>query len=258
MLFNAAIYFLCVYLMGFVAAIPIGASQIEVARRSLGGFLASALVVVAGSVSSDFVYGTIALYGLAPFLRRPEVEAIFWLLNAALILVFAIGMLRENNSNGANSDFAMVDAGSSGSIGSPYAIRLNDRRLAYFTGFSLAFTNPMMIAWWLLAVRFLKDLGLAIPFSNTTRIFFLVAGCLGIGSYLSLLGGVIYRRHKSFSPIHVRKITRGFGIAMIFFAGYFVFRSITMLLSPDSARNNLFGVLLVWLRNYHVGSRIYV
>ncbi|MFI5202389.1 MAG: hypothetical protein ACHQNE_08375, partial [Candidatus Kapaibacterium sp.] len=60
-LFNTVLFLVCVYFLGFLAAIPIGASQLETARRSLNGFLASALIVVAGSVSSDYVYGAIAL-----------------------------------------------------------------------------------------------------------------------------------------------------------------------------------------------------
>ncbi len=228
--------------MGFLAAIPIGASQFEVARRSLNGFLATAIIVVAGSVSSDFVYGAIALYGLAPFLQKPEVEAIFWLVNAALILVFAIGTLRESTHTGKltvkknlQPAEGSLEPSSLSEQESALGRKLSNRRLAYITGFSLAFTNPMMIAWWLLAARFLRDLGVINTLSNATRVVFLIAGCLGIGSYLTLFAVVIYRRHKSFSQKNASRVTRGFGIAMIFFAIYFVIRSIIMLKSPNSS-----------------------
>ncbi len=237
-LFSSALFLLSVYILGFLAAIPIGASQIEVARRGLNGFLVSALVVVAGSVSSDFVYGTIALYGLAPFLQKPIVEAIFWLVNAALIFIFAIIMLRDSKpTENGKSGLNLVAEESS----SPLRSKLGNLRLAYFTGFSLAFTNPLMIAWWLLAAKFLKDMGIAPPLTNTTRVVFLIAGCLGIGSYLSLLGITIYRRHKSFSPKHVRSITRWFAVAMIIFAIYFVVRSIIMFSLPETPQNNIIG-----------------
>jgi threonine/homoserine/homoserine lactone efflux protein len=241
-LFSTALFLFSVYVLGFLAAIPIGASQIEVARRSLNGFLVSALVVVAGSVSSDFVYGSIALYGLAPFLQKPEVEAIFWLVNAVLILVFAIIMLRDSKA-GENLKINLnmsVDNSKSGNV-SLQQPRLANRRLAYITGFSLAFTNPLMIAWWLLAAKFLRDIGIAPELTNTSRVFFLLAGCFGIGSYLSLFAAIIYRRHKSFSPKHVRSITRWFGIVMILFAIYFVIRSVIMLTSPEPSKNNIIG-----------------
>ncbi len=243
-LFSTALFLLYVYFLGFVAAIPIGASQFEIARRSLGGLLVAALVVVAGSVSSDFIYGSIALYGLAPFLQKPEVEAVFWLVNAALILVFAIGMLRESKltSGGGKLSLMPKEVSEMTSQVLPPS-RLANRRLAYLTGFSLAFTNPMMIAWWLLAARFLKDIGVAVELTSTMRIFFLLAGCLGIASYLSIFAIVIYRRHKSLSPKHIRRVTRGFGYAMILFALYFVIRSVAMLISPGSSNNTLLGAL---------------
>jgi threonine/homoserine/homoserine lactone efflux protein len=254
-LFSTALFLLSVYVLGFLAAIPIGASQIEVARRSLNGFLASALVVVGGSVSSDFVYGSIALYGLAPFLQKPEVEAIFWLVNAALILVFAIIMLRDSKpADDGNSGFNLVVTESA----RPQQSKLGNRRLAYFTGFSLAFTNPLMIAWWLLAAKFLKDVGISPDLTNTTRVIFLIAGCLGIGSYLLLLAVIIYRRHKLLSQKNVRRITKGFGIVMILFAIYFVIRSIIMLTSPESSNNNIIGSLSKKDEEIHFAFLLYL
>jgi threonine/homoserine/homoserine lactone efflux protein len=226
--------------MGFLAAIPVGASQLEVARRSLRGLLPAALIVTAGSVSSDFVYGAIALYGLAPFLQHPEVEAIFWLVNAALILFFAITTLRESKTS-----VPKLSSASGEELERPQdsKLRLANKRVAYLTGFSLSFTNPMMIAWWLLAARFLKDLGVAVELTGTMRIFFLLAGCLGIGSYLTLFAIVIFRRHHVLSPKHIRRITRGFGYVMILFAAYFIIRSIAMLVAPQSAGSTILGNL---------------
>ncbi len=240
-LFNTVLFLVCVYLLGFLAAIPVGASQIEVARRSLNGFLASALVVVAGSVSSDLIYGAIAMYGLAPILQTPEVEAIFWLVNAALMLIFGIGIFRESSYTGKLMTHRVPAEAIEGVPVTEHPAttaarrKLTSQRLAYVTGFSLAFTNPMMIAWWLLAARFLKDLGLTGTLTDTTRVFFLVAGIIGIGSYLTLFAFVIHRRHKSFSPKNARRVTRGFGVAMILFAIYFVVRSIIMLNNPTAA-----------------------
>jgi threonine/homoserine/homoserine lactone efflux protein len=58
-----------VYFMGFSTAIAIGATQIEIAKCSLHNQLPAALMVVLGSVSSGVMYGFIALFGVAPFLR---------------------------------------------------------------------------------------------------------------------------------------------------------------------------------------------
>lgn len=61
--------FLLAYGLGFVAAIPVGGSQIEMAKRATGGHLRSAVMVVVGSVSSDILYGIVALFGVAPFME---------------------------------------------------------------------------------------------------------------------------------------------------------------------------------------------
>lgn len=258
-LFSTALFLIYVYFLGFVAAIPVGASQFEIARRSLGGFIASALFVVAGSVSSDFVYGSIALYGLAPFLQKPEVEAIFWLVNAALILVFAIAALRESKLNAAGGKFSiMPKQGEETEAQAQPRSRLANSRLGYITGFSLAFTNPLMIAWWLLAARFLKDLGVAVPLTSTIRIFFLIAGCLGIASYLSTFAIVIYRRHKSFAPKHIRRVTQGFGYVMILLALYFVVRSVAMLISPGNSSSGLLGTLFERILENHSLAGLYL
>ncbi len=244
-LFDTALFLVCVYFLGFLAAIPIGASQIEAARRSLNGYLASALIVVAGSISSDFVYGAIALYGLAPFLQNKEVQAIFWLVNAALMLIFGIGIFRESKYTGKLMSHRVPAEAVEGVPVTEHPAtvaarkKLASQRLAFITGFSLAFTNPMMIAWWLLAARFLQDLGVAHTLTATSRFFFLLAGVLGIGSYLTLFSIVIHRRHQSFSPKGARRVTRGFGVAMILFAIYFVVRSILMFYAPNASSSLL-------------------
>jgi threonine/homoserine/homoserine lactone efflux protein len=256
-LFSTALFLLCVYILGFLAAIPIGASQIEVARRALNGLLAPALIVVAGSVSSDFVYGAIALYGLAPFLQQPKVEAIFWLINAALILYFATAMLRDHATAALRKNNQPQDSvqNENQAISQP---RLANRRIAYVTGFSLAFTNPLMIAWWLLAAKFLKDLGIEPELTNATRVVFLLAGCLGIGSYLSLFAGVIHRRHRSFSAKHTRSITRSFGVVMILFAIYFVIRSIATLVTSEPSKNSFLGSLFGLVARIHQFPHLYL
>ena len=82
--------------MGFFTAIPIGATQIEIAKRSLNNRLQAGLMVVLGSVSSDVMYGFIALFGVAPFLRNLRVIAIFKLVGAAFLLILAFCTFRQN------------------------------------------------------------------------------------------------------------------------------------------------------------------
>ena len=51
------------FAMGFLAAIPSGPVQVEVARRSINGYLTSSIAIIAGAFVADAVYGVIALFG---------------------------------------------------------------------------------------------------------------------------------------------------------------------------------------------------
>ncbi|MDP4200123.1 MAG: LysE family transporter [Bacteroidota bacterium] len=210
-------------MLGFLAAIPVGASQFETARRALAGYLGSAFAVVAGSVSSDLVYGSAAMFGLALFMQRPEVEAVFWLVNAILTMILGIAAIRESRE-----EEEMPRSTATAKPGDTPS-RLRNPAIGYVTGFSLAFTNPMMIAWWLLAARFVKDLGITGELTLQTRVLFLVAGGLGIGSYLSLLAITTYRAKKSITRERTKKVTIGFGVAMIVLAIYFTVRAIMVI-----------------------------
>ena len=106
------------------------------ARRSLSGFPRAALMVVAGSVLSDVMYGVFAFLGIAPFLRDAKVVGVFWSLNALILVVLALFALRSSASRETRTAFVPLS--------------LHDRRTSFVVGFSLAVTNPLMIVWWLL------------------------------------------------------------------------------------------------------------
>jgi threonine/homoserine/homoserine lactone efflux protein len=216
----------CVFFIGFVAAIPVGATQIETARRAIQGFLGSALAVVAGSVTSDLIYGAIALFGISVFLQKPEVEAVFWLINGIITIILGIAAIRESRLKVRRGGPKRDPVAESRDLN-----RLRNPRLAYVTGFSLAFTNPMMIAWWLLAGKLLADLGLVGTYTNTTRVLFLISGGLGLGSYLTLLAFLTRRAHKSLSRKKAKNVTLGFGVAMVLLAIYFFVRAILLIVA---------------------------
>ncbi len=209
------------FLMGFVAAIPVGATQLEIARRSLNGFPSSALMVVAGSVTSDALYGVIAFFGIAPFLRDPTVMAVFWGVNAVLLIGLGIWVIRSNRD--------VLVAGAR----AHRLLRQHD--VALMTGFSLAVTNPLMIFWWLLAVRLLRDAGMITDFSLPDTWLVIGAGALGIGAYLSLLAFLVYRAKKFVSERGIHRITVVFGILLLCLSIYFIVRAAFVLLGVDAA-----------------------
>ena len=198
--------------MGFIAAVPIGATQLEIARRSLRGYYVSALMIVAGSVLSDSLYGVIAFFGIAPFLQDKGIIALFRIVNAVILIGLGFWALRESKV------FSIEDK-LTGRI-------LSRRHLSFITGFLLAVTNPLMIFWWLTGARIIMDAGIIKQLGQTDIIIFLAAGSLGIGSYLTALALGVYKAKKFISTGGIRKLTSAFGVILFLLAGYFIFQTV--------------------------------
>lgn len=201
--------------MGFFTAIPVGGSQIEAAKRAIHGHLGAAWMVVLGSVSSDIMYGVIALFGVAPFLDIPWVMAAFSAVGAVVLWILAYLTIRESKK--------------------PHDLRLNmdslkSRRWAYLTGFSLAISNPPMILTWLYGVALAKHLGLATPFTALAKTIFIAGGALGLGGYLTVLSLVMYRI-KHFIPLKaIGRVYYWLGIALFVLSFFFVYNFIRIML----------------------------
>ncbi|HXY70405.1 MAG TPA: LysE family transporter [Gemmatimonadales bacterium] len=185
--------------LGFVAAIPVGGSQIEMAKRAMTGQWRAAAAVVAGSVSSDTVYGSIALFGLAPLLETRWVLATFSAVAALLLGGFAWLTVHESRRPEA------LD---------PRRGTRRSRRWSYVTGFTLAASNPQMVLTWLLGVALAKRLGLATPFPADAKVLFIAGGVLGLAGYLSLLGAVVHRVKHFISVAAIARVYFWLGMAL--------------------------------------------
>ncbi len=195
--------------LGFFAAIPIGGSQIEAAKRAISGHLGAAWAVVLGSVSSDIMYGIIALFGIAPFFEVPVVLAIFSAVGAVVLWVLAYWTLKEGKK--------------------PHEVRMDKQNAlgrkgkAYLTGFSLAVSNPPMMLTWLYGVTLARHLGLANPLTTSLKVIFIAGGALGLGTYLGLLSLILHKA-KHFIPLKtLGKIYSWMGIALLVLSIYFVY-----------------------------------
>lgn len=172
------ILLLTAYTMGFLVAIPVGAVQIEIAKRALNHKLLAAAMVAIGAIASDVMYGAIALFGVAPLLRHPAVIAIFDSVSVVILWALAFYTFKESGRL------------SSGAVDTSL---MKSKRFSFFTGLGIAIANPMMIFWWLLGVRFSINSGLTASFSHTKSLLFLVFGGLGLASYLLLLAATLYK-----------------------------------------------------------------
>ena len=208
---RGALLFFLAYALGFVAAIPLGGSQIELAKRAIGGELVAACLVAFGSASSDLVYGVIALFGIAPFMERPAVLAGFDVAGTVLLWVLGVATLRARHRVHG--------------LGQTRAALAGPGR-AYLTGFAMAFSNPPMILTWLLGVALAKRLGLASPFPVSARALFIAGGVLGLGSYLSLLAVVLHRVKHFIPEAAFGKVYLWLGIALLLLSFYFIYGAV--------------------------------
>jgi threonine/homoserine/homoserine lactone efflux protein len=208
---NEFLLFLFALGLGFIAAVPIGGSQIEMAKRVLSGHVWAAAMVILGSVSSDIFYGIIAVFGIAPFMETPWVLASFSAAGALVLWILALVTLKDSKKP---SSLELLHSS------------LKNNRLAYFTGFSLAFSNPPMILTWLLGVVLAKRFGLASPFTFGGKAMYIAGGALGLGGYLGMLG-VVLHRIKHFIPIQAfGRVYFWLGIALFALSFFFVYGAI--------------------------------
>ncbi|MDH4232764.1 MAG: LysE family translocator [Nitrospirota bacterium] len=209
------IFLISAYLTGCLAAIPAGPVQIEVVRRSINGHLKPSLMVVLGAFFADVSYGSIAFFGIAPFLEKEKVMAFFWLAGGLILTV--LGALSIKHSL-KPQEISYNPA------------HLKRKRWAFLGGLSLSATNPIMILWWLSGVRLFQDIGLIDEFNTDIAMSFLAAGSLGLASYLVLLSLFIFWAKKFISLRALQKINFFFGVFLLLIATYFVYTSFHSLL----------------------------
>jgi threonine/homoserine/homoserine lactone efflux protein len=193
--------------LGVVAAVPVGPVQIEAAKRAVAGHLRAALAVVFGSFVTDVAYGTIALFGIAPILRKPAVLAGFSGAGALILWVLSYLTWRESRS--------------------PHALNLEesslaDHRWALVTGLLLGGSNPPIILSWLFGAAVAHRIGLSPFASATSKGCYVVGGALGLAAYLSGMAIATQRMRHFLSTRVIRRIYFWLAIALLALSMYFV------------------------------------
>jgi threonine/homoserine/homoserine lactone efflux protein len=171
-------------------------------------------MVVCGSLASDFMYGVIAVFGVAPFFSNQKAVAIFELCGAVILWVLAFLTLRE----GTKAHLLKFTPSF-----------LKSRRIALITGFSLSVVNPMMIFWWLVGVQIVRHLDLVDTFTPVLAISFVLCGALGLATYLTALAVALHWAKKFFSNKAMQKIYIALGLVLILLSLYFLVNSLRIL-----------------------------
>ncbi|MBI5074043.1 MAG: LysE family transporter [Nitrospirae bacterium] len=209
------LFLISAFFLGCLAAVPAGPVQIEVLRRSINGNLKASFMVVLGAFLVDLVYGFIAFFGIAPFLKNEKVMALFWLIGGLILGLLGILSLLHGTREQENV---------------PHPAHLKRKRWALLSGLTLSATNPVMALWWLSGARVFQDIGLIRELNTVIALSFLAVGSLGLAAYLIGLSLFIYWAKKFISGRTLRRINIFFGLLLILTAFYFLYTSLHSLL----------------------------
>ena len=204
------------FLLGFISARPIGAAQIEAAKRALHNHLLAAFMVIIGVVTADLIYGGIAFFGLAPFLEHKTVVAVFELVCVVILWALAFFTLKQS----AKPHISQMEM-----------TILQSKRVAFVTGFLLGISNPLMIIWWLISAKIVRDIGIISVFHPVTSTVFLIFAAAGVVSYLTSLCAILHWAHKFISQKVIQRVNFTMGIVLLLLSLYFLYTSLKVLLA---------------------------
>ncbi len=195
---------------GFASAIPIGATHIEIAKRSIVLRIKSAFMIILGALISDLIYGFVAMYGIAPFLRDRYVETFFWLIGAVVLIILGVSTIIYSDKVNDEKDKPLFKT-----------------NFSLLVGFIINTVNPSMIFWWLFCFELFKNIGIVHTATLSIKTAFVVSGIMGMGAYYSLF--VIFIKKVGSTGIikkYESKINKVFGVLLIGLSVYFIYKAI--------------------------------
>jgi threonine/homoserine/homoserine lactone efflux protein len=209
-MYTIHIFFLFAFglFIGFISSIPVGAVQLEVIKKAINGHLKPAISVALGSVTSDFIYGVLVLFGIGGFLHYPKVQIFTYSLGILVIIALLYRSYREHKH-----------------IPPSHKPHIQyKKRTSFLTGLTIAITNPGMIVWWVIGYKLLLDLQLFETMSVPLKATFLVACCTGLAGYLTLIAFMMNKLQESISDRLLDKMNIVIMILLVFVVIYFSFK----------------------------------
>lgn len=205
--------------LGAVSTIPVGAVQLQVIKRSMGGHLRAAILTAAGSVTSDMIYGILTLFGFGYFLAKKGVQIGIYVFGIIVLSYLLVKMYRERH------DMLHKE---------PHVITYRGR-VSFLEGFTLAISNPGMVVWWVIGYRFYLDLNLFSPVTAGIKVLFIAAACIGLGGYLMVISLIINRVKKSFSGRFLYRANMFIIVVLVFVVIYFIIKFLCLIFGWNPA-----------------------
>jgi threonine/homoserine/homoserine lactone efflux protein len=206
-------------IMGFISSIPVGAVQLEVAKKAIHGHLWPAIAIAIGSATSDLIYGVLTLFGLGGFLSQKEFKVGVYILGIIVLAFLFFRSLREYKRGVIQYEKRLV----------------YKKRISFFTGFTIAITNPGMVIWWIIGFKIFIDLELFDTITPLIKMTFLLSGCVGLVSYLIFIATILNMMQQSVSKKFLHKMNIYLMILLCALILYFIYKLITVIFNYQSS-----------------------
>jgi threonine/homoserine/homoserine lactone efflux protein len=194
--------------LGFLSAIPVGAVQMEVAKKALKGHLWHAIAIAFGSASSDFIYGVLTLFSIGHFLHNKKVQFFTYALGIVVLGYVFIRSYQEYRDRFHPDENPLI----------------YKKHYSFLTGFSIAITNPGMIIWWIVGFQIFLDLQLFTKITPVIRLIFILSGCSGLFGYLLFIAHLLHRMQKTISDTYIHRMLLVLMVLLAILIAYFSYR----------------------------------
>ena len=192
--------------LGFLSAIPVGAVQLEVAKKALNGHLKPAIAIAMGSATSDMIYGLLTLFGLGHFLSNKKFQIIVYVLGIIVLAFIFSRSFKEYTQKITKHETHLVFK----------------KKISFLTGFTIAITNPGMVIWWIVGYRLFIDLSLFPEVNTPIKMLFVLSGCSGLSGYLVFIAHALDRMKKSVSDNFLHRMNLVLMILLTILIVYFI------------------------------------
>lgn len=193
--------------LGAISSIPVGAVQLVVIKKALNHQIKPAIAVACGSMTSDFIYGALTLFGFGSFLHNRDFQIVTYSVGVLVLAYILYRTIRERAVMLQTDELITYK-----------------KRYAFIKGFTIAITNPGMIIWWLVGYKLFLDTGLFVHVPLGVRILFVISGCAGLGGYLFFIGHVVYRAKKSLPDNFVHRAYLFLSVLLFCLIAYFIIK----------------------------------
>ena len=200
-------------LMGFLSSMPIGAVQVDVAKKAINGHLLPAVMVAVGSATSDLIYGILTLFGLGEFLFDREFQIGVYILGIVVLSFLLYRSAREHK-------YGLLQEGR----GLVYK-----KRISFLTGFTIAITNPGMIIWWIVGFKLFIDMNLFVEITPLIKGVFIISGCCGLVGYLVFIASLLNKMQQTVSDRFLHRINIFLMILLSLLITYFMVKVISII-----------------------------